>query len=229
MPWPQTGATNYHEQLGLPEKGRAINGLFVFGNKESLVHYFIITYMEIKVLMVRKLLSLKFLLIFVSFFSNLVPKQMITVILLCFHFKPLIFIQTYVFTYNITHIHIFTHNTRFTYSHTTHATQTLTHTIIHIFTHTRTHIHSHTPTITHIQTFLIKYSLSNINTLTFRFFMHIDIFYRIIYMPIEKETRMTTSISGDDRIKLLKIWLSEIAQDSNFFTISKVNYSKVAF
>ena len=24
MPWPQTGATQYHAQLGLPDKGRAI-------------------------------------------------------------------------------------------------------------------------------------------------------------------------------------------------------------
>ena len=24
MPWPQTGATHYHAQLGLPDKGRAI-------------------------------------------------------------------------------------------------------------------------------------------------------------------------------------------------------------
>ncbi len=23
MPWPQTGATQYHAQLGLPDKGRA--------------------------------------------------------------------------------------------------------------------------------------------------------------------------------------------------------------
>ena len=29
MPWPQTGATQYHVQLGLPDKGRAIKGLVV--------------------------------------------------------------------------------------------------------------------------------------------------------------------------------------------------------
>ncbi len=29
MPWPQTGATNYHAQLGHPDKDRAIKGLFV--------------------------------------------------------------------------------------------------------------------------------------------------------------------------------------------------------
>ena len=27
MPWPQTGATHYHAQLGFPDKGRAIKGL----------------------------------------------------------------------------------------------------------------------------------------------------------------------------------------------------------
>ena len=27
MPWPQTGATQYHAQLGLPDKGRAIKRL----------------------------------------------------------------------------------------------------------------------------------------------------------------------------------------------------------
>ncbi len=27
MPWPQTGATQYHAQLGLPDKGRAIKVL----------------------------------------------------------------------------------------------------------------------------------------------------------------------------------------------------------
>ncbi len=27
MPWPQTDATQYHAQLGLPDKGRAIKGL----------------------------------------------------------------------------------------------------------------------------------------------------------------------------------------------------------
>ena len=29
IPWPQTGATHYHAQLGLPDKGRAIKGLVV--------------------------------------------------------------------------------------------------------------------------------------------------------------------------------------------------------
>ena len=29
MPWPQTGATHNHAQLGLPDKGRAIKGLVV--------------------------------------------------------------------------------------------------------------------------------------------------------------------------------------------------------
>ena len=32
MPWPQTGATQYHAQLGLPDKGRAIKGLVVYNN-----------------------------------------------------------------------------------------------------------------------------------------------------------------------------------------------------
>ena len=27
MPWPKTGATQYHAQLGLPNKGREIKGL----------------------------------------------------------------------------------------------------------------------------------------------------------------------------------------------------------
>ena len=29
MPWPQTGATQFHVQLGLPDKGPAIKGLVV--------------------------------------------------------------------------------------------------------------------------------------------------------------------------------------------------------
>ena len=32
MPWPQTGATQRHAQLGLPDKGRAIKGLVVCNN-----------------------------------------------------------------------------------------------------------------------------------------------------------------------------------------------------
>ncbi len=32
MPWPQTGATQYHAHLGLPDKGRAIKGLVVYNN-----------------------------------------------------------------------------------------------------------------------------------------------------------------------------------------------------
>ena len=32
MPWPKTGATQYHAQLGLPDKGRAIKGLVVCNN-----------------------------------------------------------------------------------------------------------------------------------------------------------------------------------------------------
>ena len=32
MPWPKTGATQYHAQLGLPDKGRAIKGLVVSNN-----------------------------------------------------------------------------------------------------------------------------------------------------------------------------------------------------
>ena len=35
MPWPQTVATQYHAQLGLPDKGRAIKGL-VFCNNWDL-------------------------------------------------------------------------------------------------------------------------------------------------------------------------------------------------
>ena len=29
MPWPQTGGTHYHAHLGLPDKGRAIQGFVV--------------------------------------------------------------------------------------------------------------------------------------------------------------------------------------------------------
>ena len=32
MPWPQTGATQYQAQLGLPDKVRAIKGLVVCNN-----------------------------------------------------------------------------------------------------------------------------------------------------------------------------------------------------
>ena len=33
MPWPQTGATQYHaQQLGLPDKGRAIKGLVFYNS-----------------------------------------------------------------------------------------------------------------------------------------------------------------------------------------------------
>ena len=32
MPWLQTGATQYHAQLGLSDKGRAIKGLVVCNN-----------------------------------------------------------------------------------------------------------------------------------------------------------------------------------------------------
>ena len=32
MTWPQTGAIQYHAQLVLPDKGRAIKGLVVFNN-----------------------------------------------------------------------------------------------------------------------------------------------------------------------------------------------------
>ena len=32
MPWPLTGATHYHAQLGLPDKGRAIKGLVVYNS-----------------------------------------------------------------------------------------------------------------------------------------------------------------------------------------------------
>ena len=32
MPWPQTGATQYYAQLGLPDKGRASKGLVVCNN-----------------------------------------------------------------------------------------------------------------------------------------------------------------------------------------------------
>ena len=32
MPWPQTGANQYHAQLGLPDKGYEIKGLVVCSN-----------------------------------------------------------------------------------------------------------------------------------------------------------------------------------------------------
>ena len=34
MPWPKTGATHYHAQLELPDKGRAIKELVVCNNWE---------------------------------------------------------------------------------------------------------------------------------------------------------------------------------------------------
>ena len=34
MPWPRTGATQYHAQLGLPDKGRAIKGLVVCNSSD---------------------------------------------------------------------------------------------------------------------------------------------------------------------------------------------------
>ncbi len=35
MPWPKTGATQYHGQLGLSEKGCAIKGLVVCNDQGS--------------------------------------------------------------------------------------------------------------------------------------------------------------------------------------------------
>ncbi len=32
MPWPKTGTNQYHAQLGLPDKGRAIKELLVCNN-----------------------------------------------------------------------------------------------------------------------------------------------------------------------------------------------------
>ena len=32
MPWPKTGATQYHAQLGISDKGRAFKGLVVCNN-----------------------------------------------------------------------------------------------------------------------------------------------------------------------------------------------------
>ena len=34
MPWPQTGLTQYHAQLGLPDRGLAIKGLVVCNNRD---------------------------------------------------------------------------------------------------------------------------------------------------------------------------------------------------
>ncbi len=34
MPWPKTGATQYHAKLGLPDKGHAIKGLVVCNNRD---------------------------------------------------------------------------------------------------------------------------------------------------------------------------------------------------
>ncbi len=40
MPWPpKTGATHYHAQLGLPDKGRAINGLDVCWSMARINEY----------------------------------------------------------------------------------------------------------------------------------------------------------------------------------------------
>ena len=36
MPWPQTGVTQYHAQVGLPDKGRAIK-VFVVSDNWDLV------------------------------------------------------------------------------------------------------------------------------------------------------------------------------------------------
>ncbi len=36
MPWPQTGATQYHLHLRLPDKGRAFKGLLVCNNWDLL-------------------------------------------------------------------------------------------------------------------------------------------------------------------------------------------------
>ena len=33
MPWPQTGATHYHAQLGFPDKSRGIKGLVVCNSR----------------------------------------------------------------------------------------------------------------------------------------------------------------------------------------------------
>ena len=32
MPRPQTGTTQYHEQMGLPDKGRAIKGMVIYND-----------------------------------------------------------------------------------------------------------------------------------------------------------------------------------------------------
>ena len=41
MTWPKTGATHYHAQLGIPDKGRAIKELVVSGkfSHTSLVQF----------------------------------------------------------------------------------------------------------------------------------------------------------------------------------------------
>ncbi len=38
MPCPQTGATQYHAQLGLPDKGRAIKGLVVSNDLDLFLY-----------------------------------------------------------------------------------------------------------------------------------------------------------------------------------------------
>ena len=35
LPWPETGATQYHAKLGLPDEGRTINGLVVCNGLNS--------------------------------------------------------------------------------------------------------------------------------------------------------------------------------------------------
>ena len=40
MPWPETGATQYHAQLGFSEKCRAIKGLVVCNNWDLALGYY---------------------------------------------------------------------------------------------------------------------------------------------------------------------------------------------
>ncbi len=39
MPWPRTGATQCHAQLGLPDKGRPIKGLVVCNNLSAIKYH----------------------------------------------------------------------------------------------------------------------------------------------------------------------------------------------